>query len=169
MTHLTTPRSPGAPATRAALAATLLGALLAGPALAATPDAATPARSAIEATYRSDRAACLAGRTSQDRATCLKEAGAARSEALRGNLDNHETRAQRRANALLRCDAQPAAERAACARLARGEGRSDGSVAEGAVIRETVTRSVGSASAPAAPAAAALPAAPLAPAASAPR
>ena len=41
-----------------------------------------------EATYRYEREKCLSGRTHQDRATCLKEAGAALAEARRGRLDN---------------------------------------------------------------------------------
>ena len=136
--------------TRAVALATLL-ALAGTPALAARD--ASVSNPSIQQVYEADRAACLAGMSHQDRATCLKEAAAARNEALRGRLDNGETPDQRRANALARCRVQPAADRADCERLARGEGLNEGSVAEGAVMKQTITRSVGSASDPAAPAA----------------
>lgn len=42
------------------------------------------ARSAIEKTYRQERAACLDGSSPQARTICLKEAGAARAEMRRG-------------------------------------------------------------------------------------
>ena len=61
------------------------------PAQAATATSPHGARAAdtaaIEAAYRQERAKCLDGRSQQDRATCLQEAGAARAEALRGRLD----------------------------------------------------------------------------------
>ena len=135
---------------RAIALATLL-ALSGTPALAARD--ATAGQASIQQVFEAERAACLAGLSHQDRATCLKEAAAARNEALRGRLDNGETPAQRLANALARCRVQPAADRADCERLARGEGHSEGSVAEGAVMKQTITRSVGSPRDPAAPAA----------------
>src|SRR5688572_19802328 len=45
-------------------------------------------QSEAQATYNSDRAACMRGNTGQDRETCLKEAGAALGEARRGNLND---------------------------------------------------------------------------------
>ena len=107
--------------------------------------AAAPAGSDSAAErYHRERAACLAGQTSQDRATCLKEAGAALAEARRGTLDSGLDASALAANRLLRCQRQPAAQRLDCERLARGEGSQQGSVAAGGVIRELVTRSVGS-------------------------
>lgn len=76
----------------------------------------------------------------QDRAACLREAGAARQEAQRGGLSTPgATTAQ--ANALARCQNQPAADRADCEARVRGTGASStsGSVMGGGVIRETVT------------------------------
>lgn len=147
-------------ARRAAAAATLatLLAIVGTPARATGTAAVSPAR--IQQVFEAERAACLAGRSHQDRSTCLREAAAARNEALRGRLGNGETPRQRLANALARCRVQPAADRADCERLVLGEGHREGSVAEGAVIKQTITRSVGSTREPAAPAASATPAVP---------
>ena len=96
-----------------------------------------------EATYRYEREKCLSGRSHQDRATCLKEAGAALAEARRGRLDNGVSERQRAENRVARCAAQHESERADCERMARGEGTVVGSVEGGGVIKELVTRQVG--------------------------
>lgn len=130
-------------------AAAALGALvLASPLMAATQAeqaAADRARASgtPEQVYRQYRADCLAGRTHQDRATCLREAGAALQEARRGRLDNGSDPGTLQQNALQRCQRQPAEDRADCERLARGEGKVSGSVEGGGVIKEIVTRTVG--------------------------
>jgi hypothetical protein len=125
----------------------LLGAL----ALAASFGAAAQDRS-VHAAYQAERQACMQGRTTnEDRATCLREAAAAYAEAKRGRLGNNVSDAQKRENALLRCREQPAADRLDCERMARGEGKQSGSVAEGAIVKELVTRSVEPAPAASAP------------------
>lgn len=131
----------------ATTAASLLLPLLWTAAVAAEP--ATSSTDA-EARYRQERAACLDGRSPQGRSTCLKEAGAARAEARRHRLDNGESPAELRANALLRCRPVLDADRAACERMALGEGTRSGSVAEGAVLRQITTVTTGSAALPAA-------------------
>ena len=115
--------------------------LLAAP-LSASWAAGTKAGSP-EATYRYEREKCLSGRSHQDRATCLKEAAAALSEARRGRLDNGVSAQQLADNRVARCAAQPQADRADCERMARGEGTVVGSVEGGGVIKELVTRQVG--------------------------
>jgi len=111
-------------------------------ALAASFGAAAQDRSA-QAVYQAERKACMEGRTTNDdRATCLREVAAAYAEARRGRLSNNVSDAQKHENALLRCREQPASERADCERMARGEGKVSGSVAEGAILKELVTRSV---------------------------
>ncbi len=136
--------------------------LAASAALAATPaPKAVNASAATEQTYRQERADCEAGRTGQDLATCLKEAGAARAEARRGALDTGQDAQDRAANRTLRCQNLPADQRPDCERLARGEGSSSGSVEGGGVLKTLVTRTVGAS----APAPASLPA-PASPAAS---
>lgn len=89
------------------------------------------------ARYQQERAACLNGQSNQDRATCLKEAGAAFAEAKRGGL----TSAATAANAIERCQPLPAAERRDCLnRMQAGaDSSARGSVAAGGIYRETVT------------------------------
>jgi hypothetical protein len=101
---------------------------------------------AAKATYQKDRADCDAGRTAEDRATCLKEAGAAQVERQRNTLD---TAGSTRQNAIDRCNVVAAKDKADC--LARIEGptqtnqktTTSGSVAGGGVLRETTTTTTG--------------------------
>ena len=90
-----------------------------------------------QSAYQRDRAACISGQTSQDRATCLREASAALQEARRGRLDNGQAEFER--NRLLRCDRQPPEDRQDCVRRMSGEGITSGSVEGGGILRELVT------------------------------
>ena len=103
-------------------------------ALSAT--AAAPASDASDASarYQADRKMCNSGQSNQDRATCLKEAGAALQESKAGHL-NSDSAAQK-SNALLRCNALPPDDRDACQRRINGEGTTTGSVPAGGLIRE---------------------------------
>ena len=95
-----------------------------------------------DSTYATDKAACEQGRTSQDRATCLKEAGAAQDERRRSRLDTSGSPA---ANATVRCDNVPSKDKADClARIGAASApnqrtTTSGSVGGGGVIRETTT------------------------------
>ncbi len=97
-------------------------------------------------TYQKDRADCEAGRTAEDRATCLREAGAAEQERKRNRLDNSGSLRQ---NAIERCNLVAPQDRTDC--LARIEGptqpnqttRISGSVAGGGILRETTTTITG--------------------------
>jgi hypothetical protein len=101
---------------------------------------------AAKSTYQKERADCDAGRTAEDRATCLKEAGAAEAERKRNTLDNTGSARQ---NAIERCNLVAPKDKADC--LARIEGPSQpnqktttsGSVAGGGVLRETTTTTTG--------------------------
>lgn len=86
--------------------------------------------------YQQERAACLEGRTGQDRETCLKEAVAALKEA---SSTRTEDAAQLERNRLRRCDDLSATEQAACLRTMSGEGEVRGSVQGGGVVRQIVT------------------------------
>ena len=93
-----------------------------------------------QARYQQERAICLAGQSPQDRATCLKEAGAALAEARRGNLDSDP--ASYLANQQHRCDRLSGDEQRDCLARMRGRGTTQGSVAGGGILRELVTREV---------------------------
>lgn len=113
---------------------------------AAPAHAADAAPAAAKSTYLKERADCEAGRTAEDRATCLKEAGAAEQERKRNQLDNNGSARQ---NAIERCNLVAPKDKADC--LARIEGPSkpnqvtttSGSVAGGGMIRETTTTTTG--------------------------
>jgi hypothetical protein len=113
---------------------------------AAPAHAADAAPTAAKSTYLKERADCEAGRTAEDRATCLKEAGAAQQERKRNQLDNNGSAHQ---NAIERCNLVAAKDKADC--LARIEGpnkpnqttTTSGSVAGGGIIRETTTTTTG--------------------------
>ena len=120
----------------------------AGATCAAVPaHAAEAAAATAKPTYTKERADCEAGRTAEDRATCLKEAGAAEQERKRNQLDNAGSARQ---NAIERCNLVAAKDKADC--LARVQGptapnqtvTTSGSVAGGGVIRETTTTTPGS-------------------------
>jgi hypothetical protein len=124
------------------VAAALAGAVATTTAFADEPVAGNDAK----ARYLREKANCEAGNTTQDKATCLKEAGAALDEKRRGRLDNSGSPL---ANATDRCNALPAKDRADC--VARIVGplspnqrvTTSGSVEGGGVIRETTTTTPG--------------------------
>ncbi|WBY00648.1 hypothetical protein PE066_14390 [Ramlibacter tataouinensis] len=106
--------------------------------VAAAADAAPPAESA--ASYRAQVQDCKAGRTQQDRATCLLEARNAHAAQQRGALSNGASPAQYEANAMARCEVFKDAEsKAACEARVMGYGNVSGSVAGGGVLREVET------------------------------
>jgi hypothetical protein len=88
--------------------------------------------------YNQERARCMSGQSNQDRATCLREAAAALQEARRNRLETGAS-ANLEANATARCEAQPAADRAACVQRIQGAGSTQGSVGGGGLIREAET------------------------------
>lgn len=89
------------------------------------------------ARYRVDMAACNRGESNQDLATCRREARNALAEARRGGLNDAADQYQQ--NALRRCAVQKGDDRTACEARIRGEGRVEGSVAGGGILRESVT------------------------------
>jgi len=89
-----------------------------------------------DVTYQKDRAACMDGRANQDRDTCLREAGAARQEAKRGQLTESPERYEQ--NRFARCEKQPPQDREDCIRRMNGEGTTSGSVESGGIYRELV-------------------------------
>jgi len=111
-------------------------ALAASPAAGGLPEA--------EARYRADRAACLEGPESQDRKACLRDAGAVLAEAraaAKRRPSPPQAEPDYAANALARCERVPERDRADCRLRMQGHGTREGSVAEGAIMYELVTRS----------------------------
>ncbi len=104
-------------------------------ALALPASAADPSRAQeIHQRYLEERALC-AGKSGDERKTCLREAGAAQIEARRGTLA--EENADYAQNRLARCAwHKRAEEREYCERRMRGEGSVSGSVQEGGILRE---------------------------------
>jgi hypothetical protein len=105
--------------------------------LGATAQAAPPRNGYGYGSYQQDVAVC--GHNQQDRAACLREAGAARQAAREGQLTGA---ADYRANALARCGLHQTPDgRAECEARILGTGRTTiaGDVMGGGLIRETVT------------------------------
>ena len=100
---------------------------------------AAPDKASIEASYQRDRAACQSIGVPQDRSNCLRDAGAARAQALRTGRRTPSSEELTR-NAVQRCQRHPPEERVICERMARGEGTVSGSVQGGGTIRELVTQ-----------------------------
>ena len=112
-------------------ASALLAALL-----FALPVAAANELAAAQAQYQRERAACLNGTSNQDRATCLKEAGAALQEARRGSIATAAEAKQAR-NRVRRCEALPTQDRDECiARMSQGS--ATGSAQQGGILRQHV-------------------------------
>jgi hypothetical protein len=104
---------------------------------AGTASAAGAKPSEAQLRYQQDRAKCMRGETNQDRATCLKEAGAALQESKNRTLGAAgESELQR--NRLQRCDALPAPEREECA-ARMNDGTTSGSAQQGGVLRQVTS------------------------------
>ena len=106
----------------------------------ATWAAGNKALTEVQQQYKQERAYCMSGKSQQDRATCLKEAGAAYEEARRGALAKNSGSTNLSGNATARCDAQPVADREACMQRIMGSGTTEGSVKGGGIIRQTETK-----------------------------
>jgi hypothetical protein len=102
--------------------------------LSAGAAAAAPASEA-QLRYRQERTVCVSGSSNLDRATCLREAGAALQEARRGNLSTGSDRDLGQ-NRMIRCDALPAQDREDCAMRMQGQGSASGSAQQGGILRE---------------------------------
>jgi hypothetical protein len=99
--------------------------------------AATDTNAEIQARYERERAVCLSGKSNQDQATCLKEAGAARDVARRGLLE--EGNPDYRHNKFDRCKALTGDEAKDCRLRMKGAGTVSGSASAGGIYRELTT------------------------------
>ena len=102
----------------------------------ALPAFADTAREA-QTRFRQDMAACNNGQSNQDSATCRLEARNALADAKRGSLN--DVPGKYTSNSIQRCSALEGNNRSDCESRMRGEGRIEGSVGSGGIIRETVT------------------------------
>jgi hypothetical protein len=127
-THFTRPQ-------RLAQALLIAAAALAGATALAAGKSEPPK---AQARYEQERAVCTSGRSNQDRATCLREAGAALAESRRGGLDADG--AAYADNQRLRCGRLSGDDELACQARMQGLGTTSGSAAEGGIYRELVTR-----------------------------
>lgn len=121
----------------------LLAAGLLGPVALAAPPAAASGPAGVETRYQADRAACLEGVAGPGRDACLREAAAARTDAQAAARRPSPPQAEPdyTANALARCERVPERDRAECRLRVQGHGTRQGSVAEGAIMYELVTKS----------------------------
>jgi hypothetical protein len=117
------------------VSATTLALVAASPAWSAGKTAV----SAAQQQYQQERQHCLSGQSQQDRATCLKEAQSAFQEARKAGLGS-QSQAELSRNATQRCEAQPAADRAACVDRLTQPGSTSGNIKAGGLIRETETK-----------------------------
>ncbi len=115
------------------LALAAVGLLCASAAFAATPSAVSEA----QARFRQDLAVCNSGQSNQDAATCRREARNALAAAKRGDLKSAPVDYQD--NARQRCAAHQGSDRSDCEARMAGQGHVEGSVAEGGVLRQSVT------------------------------
>ena len=122
-------------------ALTLLALTAALAALAAAAPAAAQSSGNAQQRYQEERAACNTAPAYIDRAACVREAGAALQAARRGHLGNGPN-VNYEQNALMRCNPLPPEERTDCEARVHGQGTARGSVAEGGIYRESVTRMV---------------------------
>ena len=86
---------------------------------------------------QSEMAACMSGRTQQDKETCVKEVRNANQDKRGGKMDN--AGGQFDANALERCKVQVGDDKLACEARVIGYGNPQGSVAGGGVVTEIET------------------------------
>lgn len=143
---------PDAAIRRRMLAAAFGGLLLTtGTAFAAPPDP-------LHSRYLEDRANCERLPPGSDPAACLRDAAAAYAAAKRGELVRPGVDFE--ANALMRCNRLPEADRRDCVARVRGGGTVRGSVEGGGLYREYSTTEIRPSPMPTPPAAAPAPVAP---------
>ncbi|MBP6018249.1 MAG: hypothetical protein KA735_02055 [Burkholderiaceae bacterium] len=95
-----------------------------------------------EQRYQADVQLCNSGQGYQDKATCMKEAGAALEEARRNRLTTGERLSAE--NQTKRCEALPGQERDDCMVQMSGQNTTtEGSIEAGGVLRETTITTQG--------------------------
>ena len=93
-----------------------------------------------QARFRQEMALCNSGQSNQDAGTCREEARRALAAARTGALN--DVPGQYQQNAEQRCGALPGSDRMDCEARMRGEGKVEGSVAAGGLLREITTTTI---------------------------
>jgi hypothetical protein len=124
---------PGLRKTAAALSIAAAGLLAATCAFAAGKS-----NTELDAQYQREKAVCTSGQSNQDKATCLREAGAAYQQAKQGKLNDGQ-QAQYSSNAVDRCKSLPANDQADCQRRIQSPSDVEGSAPSGGILRKDVT------------------------------
>ena len=89
--------------------------------------------------YMQEVADCKSDDFAGDVAACVKEARNSFAEFKRGRMNEAVQPSEFEKNALLRCEVHQGDDKTACIARIRGEGRTEGSVSGGGILRELVT------------------------------
>lgn len=117
----------------------LLACLAATAALAQTPQDLAAARTR----YKQEVAACSSEKPAVgDNSNCAKEARNTLAEIKRGRMEATLTPADYEKNALVRCDVHKGEDKTDCIARIRGQGKIEGSVAGGGLLRELTTTKI---------------------------
>jgi|GEM_PF-825839 hypothetical protein len=125
----------------------LLAYLAASAAFAQTPHDV----SAAQNRYQQDMTACAMEKSAGGKANCTKEARNSLAETKRGRMGGALTPADYEKNALVRCDVHKGEDKADCIARIQGQGKIEGSVAGGGILRELTTTKTIAAPAPVPP------------------
>jgi len=122
--------------TVAMLSVAAAGLLITSAALAA--GASGKSNAELDAQYQREKAVCTSGQSNQDKATCLREAGAAYQQAKQGSLQTNQSQQYSR-NAIERCKSLPTQDQADCQRRIDNPTEVDGNALSGGILRKEVT------------------------------
>jgi hypothetical protein len=115
--------------------------ILLGPALVAPSHSLSKDElAAAQTRYKQEVADCMGNPAVQDVSTCLKDAKNSLAEIKRGHMTETEQTADFERNALQRCDIHQGDDKSACVARIRGQGRTEGSVLGGGILRELETK-----------------------------
>lgn len=95
---------------------------------------------AAQSRYKLEMADCSSNPAVQDVAACLKDARNSFTEIKRARMTDSTQAADFERNALQRCEVHQDDDKAACVARIRGQGRVEGSVWGGGILRELETK-----------------------------
>ena len=116
----------------------MLSVAVAGLLVAGTAFAAGKSNAELDAQYQREKAVCTSGQSNQDKATCLREAGAAYQQAKQGSLQTNQSQ-QYSQNAVERCKSLPTQDQMDCQRRIDNPTELEGNALSGGILRKDVT------------------------------